>query len=133
MNTSSKQTLHRVLRRGDGRGAERPWQKQGLYSDDTQMVIAVANALLAADLDDPDSIMHRTTVLTAANASKSDTTDRGKGRCDSDSIACVAGGISGAHDGVAAIPGDWAETVENHDVLTDIGMRLAARAVPASP
>jgi len=33
----------------------------------------------------------RTTVLTAANASKSDTNARGKGRCDSDSIACVAG------------------------------------------
>lgn len=90
----------------------------------------VAGALYCF-LRTPDDF--RTTVLTAANASKSVMTGRGKGRCDSDSIACVAGGISGSHNGAAAIPRDWAETVENHGLLSELGSRLAARAVPASP
>ena len=39
------------------------------------------------------------TVLTAANASMSDTAGRGKGRCDSDTIGCIAGGLSGVTTG----------------------------------
>ena len=43
---------------------------------------------------------------------------------DSDSIACIAGAISGAYLGVKAIPKDWIERIENKDYLIDLGMRL---------
>jgi len=49
---------------------------------------------------------YATTVLTAANASG-----------DSDSIACIAGGISGAYNGLTAIPETWRARVENADGL----------------
>lgn len=45
---------------------------------------------------------YRTTVLTAANTSG-----------DSDSVACIAGGISGAYNGLLAIPEKWRTGVEN--------------------
>lgn len=70
----------------------------------------------------------RTTVLTAANACMSDTKARNRGRCDSDSIACVAGSISGAYLGIRAIPAEWVEMIENRDLLFDLGLRLAAKA-----
>jgi ADP-ribosylglycohydrolase len=70
----------------------------------------------------------RQTVLVAANASRSDFHRRDKGRCDSDSIACVAGAISGAHNGVQGIPPEWIEGIENRDGLMDIGKKLAAKA-----
>jgi len=44
---------------------------------------------------------------------------------DSDSIACIAGAISGACLGVKAIPKDWVEQIENKDYLIDLGIRLA--------
>lgn len=36
---------------------------------------------------------------------------------DSDSIACIAGGISGARLGMQAIPADWVSRCENRDIL----------------
>jgi len=44
---------------------------------------------------------------------------------DSDSIACIAGAISGEYLGVKAIPKDWIERIENKDYLIDLGIRLA--------
>jgi ADP-ribosylglycohydrolase len=54
-------------------------------------------------------------VLTAAN------TDG-----DSDSIACIAGSISGARLGIDAIPAHWRATVENSEALSKLGADLAA-------
>jgi len=56
---------------------------------------------------------YRSTVLTAANASG-----------DSDSIACIAGGISGAYNGLAAIPEAWRTGVENAKLLVETGTGL---------
>jgi len=56
---------------------------------------------------------YRETVLTAANASG-----------DSDSIACVAGGISGTYNGLDAIPEAWRTGVENATGLRETGERL---------
>ena len=53
------------------------------------------------------------TVLTAAN------TDG-----DSDSIACIAGSISGAMNRAPAIPEKWRSTIENAAILRDIAARL---------
>ncbi len=55
----------------------------------------------------------RKVVLTAAN------TDG-----DSDSIACIAGGIAGAALGVSAIPPLWLQVLENVEGLTALGRRL---------
>jgi len=44
---------------------------------------------------------------------------------DSDSIACIAGAISGAYLGFEAIPQSWAERIENKVYLADLGARLA--------
>lgn len=51
---------------------------------------------------------------------------------DSDSIACIAGGISGAANGLAAIPARWQEGVEKAAKLRDLAQRLfaARRAGP---
>lgn len=57
----------------------------------------------------------RATVITAAN------TDG-----DSDTIACIAGGISGAYNGASAIPREWRERVENAAGLRDVAARLLA-------
>ena len=46
---------------------------------------------------------------------------------DSDSIACIAGGISGALLGLDAIQTDWRQLCENHDYLIDVADRLAAK------
>ena len=59
------------------------------------------------------------TVLTAAN------TDG-----DSDSIACIAGGISGALNGVEAIPAEWREQIENSAMLHDLADQLYQLASP---
>jgi ADP-ribosylglycohydrolase len=56
---------------------------------------------------------YRQTVLTAAN------TDG-----DSDSIACIAGGISGAFNGLHALPASWVDEVENSTYLKELGGRL---------
>ncbi|MBX3232033.1 MAG: ADP-ribosylglycohydrolase family protein [Labilithrix sp.] len=59
------------------------------------------------------------TVLTAAN------TDG-----DSDSIACIAGGISGAFNGVRAIPESLRRRVENADGLSRLAATLASLPAP---
>ncbi|MFC1959179.1 ADP-ribosylglycohydrolase family protein [Chloroflexota bacterium] len=48
---------------------------------------------------------------------------------DSDSIACIAGGIAGALLGLEAIPVDWRRRCENHDYLIDSAARLAVKQI----
>ena len=43
---------------------------------------------------------------------------------DSDSIACIAGGISGAYLGLDAIPKAWIKRCENHHYIIDISERM---------
>ena len=45
---------------------------------------------------------------------------------DSDSIACIAGGISGAYLGIRALPPDWIARLEKSEYLADVAHRLAA-------
>jgi len=45
---------------------------------------------------------------------------------DSDSIACIAGGISGAYLGIRALPGAWVARLEKSEYLADVARRLAA-------
>lgn len=49
---------------------------------------------------------------------------------DSDSIACIAGGIMGARLGLAAIPQDWRERCENRVYLSELAARMARAAYP---
>lgn len=44
---------------------------------------------------------------------------------DSDSIACIAGGIMGARLGVEAIPAAWRKRCENATYLSDLAARMA--------
>jgi len=46
---------------------------------------------------------------------------------DSDSIACIAGSISGAYLGIEAIPLEWIRMIEKTQYLEDLAKRLAAR------
>ena len=71
---------------------------------------AVAGALYCF-LRSPDD--YRATVLSAAN------TDG-----DSDSLACIAGAISGAYNGINAIPEDWRVKVERGEDLQSVAERL---------
>ena len=71
---------------------------------------AVAGALYCV-LRSPDG--YRQTVLTGANT-----------QGDSDSIACIAGALSGARNGLAAIPPRWIERVENRPRLADTAAEL---------
>lgn len=48
---------------------------------------------------------------------------------DSDSIACIAGGIAGAALGVDAIPLAWLEVLENAEYLRDLGSQLYQASV----
>jgi ADP-ribosylglycohydrolase len=57
------------------------------------------------------------TVITAAN------TDG-----DSDSIACIAGSISGAFNGINCIPQHWREGVEDAEMLLDLASQLEERS-----
>ena len=75
---------------------------------------AVASALYCHWLSPTDL---RACVLTAIN------TDG-----DSDSIGCIAGSISGAYNGSAAIPEHWRHGVENSALLQQLGERLHAAA-----
>jgi ADP-ribosylglycohydrolase len=45
---------------------------------------------------------------------------------DSDSIACIAGAISGAYNGIGAIPKSWREQVENSAYLHEVASALLA-------
>lgn len=47
---------------------------------------------------------------------------------DSDSLACIAGGIAGARAGADAIPDRWRRSLERSDELVRLARRLAARA-----
>jgi ADP-ribosylglycohydrolase len=44
---------------------------------------------------------------------------------DSDSIACIAGGIIGARLGLDAIPPEWCDRCENHSYLVKLSVRMA--------
>jgi ADP-ribosylglycohydrolase len=44
---------------------------------------------------------------------------------DSDSIACIAGGIMGARLGLEAIPAGWRARCERRDYLAELGTRMA--------
>ncbi len=46
---------------------------------------------------------------------------------DSDSIASMAGGLSGAYLGIGAIPADWVARIEKSGYLTDLAIRLATK------
>jgi len=46
---------------------------------------------------------------------------------DSDSIASIAGGISGAYLGFEAIPDRWVKQIEKSDYLADLSARLAEK------
>ena len=46
---------------------------------------------------------------------------------DSDSIACIAGSISGAYLGIDAIPPEWVTKIEKSPYLEDLSQRLAAK------
>ena len=61
----------------------------------------------------------RGTVLTAANT-----------QGDSDTIACIAGGISGAFNGIEAIPADLRGGVEGASALRDLARRLHDAGTP---
>lgn len=73
------------------------------------------------------------TVRVAANASQSDESQRGKGRCDSDSIACIAGSLSGAFNGLSGVPEEWQRDVEHHAELLELGEALARKAAEMEP
>ena len=45
---------------------------------------------------------------------------------DSDSIACIAGGLSGAYLGLGALPAAWVARLEKTEYLADVARRLAA-------
>ena len=49
---------------------------------------------------------------------------------DSDSIACIAGGISGAYLGIGALPAAWVARLEKSEYLADVAHRLAAVRAP---
>jgi ADP-ribosylglycohydrolase len=46
---------------------------------------------------------------------------------DSDSIACIAGSISGAYLGIGAIPKEWIKRIEKSEYLDDLSVRLAEK------
>lgn len=71
---------------------------------------AVASALYCFCRSPRD---YRDTVVTAANTIG-----------DSDSIACIAGAISGAYNGLGAIPAHWCRDVEDSGYLLEIADKL---------
>ena len=46
---------------------------------------------------------------------------------DSDSVACIAGGISGAYLGIAAIPDKWVKNIEKTQYLNTLAERLCKK------
>lgn len=52
---------------------------------------------------------------------------------DSDSVACIAGGISGAYLGFKAIPPEWAKKIEKTDYLNDLAHRLSMKKEALNP
>ena len=43
---------------------------------------------------------------------------------DTDTRACIAGAISGAHNGVEAVPGRWLQDLPHRNGIEDVGRRL---------
>ena len=62
---------------------------------------------------------YRKTVLRGANTNG-----------DSDSVACIAGSISGAYLGIEAIPDDWIKRIEKSKHLEDLAGRLSVQTDP---
>ncbi len=87
---------------------------------------AVAGACFAY-LKDPKRFENA--VLIGANAAQTDEAGRSRGKCDSDSIACIAGSISGAALGLEAVPTRWVNGIENRDLLLATADELFAKAV----
>lgn len=75
---------------------------------------AVASALYCFCRSPKD---YRQTVITAANTVG-----------DSDSIACIAGAISGAYNGIESIPVKWRRAVENSALLHELSSDLLRAA-----
>ncbi len=48
---------------------------------------------------------------------------------DSDSIACIAGSISGAYLGIDAIPDEWVKRIEKSDYLEALAVQLADKKI----
>lgn len=48
---------------------------------------------------------------------------------DSDSVACIAGAISGAYNGINAIPLEWINQIENKDLLRNISRSLLEKSL----
>jgi ADP-ribosylglycohydrolase len=46
---------------------------------------------------------------------------------DSDSIACIAGSISGAYLGIDALPKEWGSKIEKSDYLAKFAERVTAK------
>lgn len=46
---------------------------------------------------------------------------------DSDSVACIAGGISGVYLGIDAIPPNWVRSIEKSEYLQDLAGRLSGK------
>jgi ADP-ribosylglycohydrolase len=86
---------------------------------------AVAGACYAY-LRDPRS--YANAVLIGANAAQPSEATPSRGRCDSDSIACIAGSISGAALGLEAVPKHWVDAIENRDLLLATADALWAKA-----
>ncbi|RKY18658.1 MAG: hypothetical protein DRP63_01760 [Planctomycetota bacterium] len=61
---------------------------------------------------------YRQCVLTAVNFSG-----------DRDSVACIAGAISGAYNGIAAIPPEWTQKIENRQLLREVAENLYKVAI----
>jgi len=80
---------------------------------------AVAGAVYCF-LRTPDD--YRATVLCGANTEG-----------DSDSLACIAGAISGAYNGADGIPGHWRDGVERRDELREVAGRLWEAAHGSDP
>lgn len=105
-------TLDRI-KKVYGEAGIRHLPEPAMYTDDTQMSLAVAEALYCF-LRNPDS--YEKTVLRGANTNG-----------DSDTIACIAGAVSGAYLGVEAIPRPWVERIEKSDYLDNLAMSLARK------
>ena len=137
-------SLDRIKAEYGPRGISDLPRTPALFSDDTQMSIAVAEALIEAGDGDLETIMDagknefvkwrhspennrapgNTCLAGVSNM------ERGVHWSESgiaDSIACIAGGISGAYLGIDAISDDWIKRIAKSDFLDDLAVRLAEK------
>jgi len=89
------------------------WE-EGAHMGDVWIGQECVSQALYCFLRHPDSYVE--TVFQAANTSG-----------DSDTVACIAGGISGAYLGVDGIPEDWIKSIEKSAYLADLAYRLARK------